>query len=292
VKSFVLFLIAISVSISSFADEGFNVVQAKDNIYVIFSPMGGNVIVATGSDGTFLIDDQLASNSEVIKAAAEKIKDIDIQFILNTHYHFDHTGGNEYFGEEGAIIIAHDNVRKRLSSKQFISFFEKEMLPLSKAGLPKVTISNDMTLHYNDDEIRFKHIPNAHTDGDIVSYFTKANVIVTGDLVFSGMFPFIDIDHGGSVKGLIAGYDEMLSMADDKTVIIPGHGPIMDKAGLQAYRDMMAGVVKNIEAAISDGKTLEQTIAAKPTAEFDKQFSGGFIISDAITTFVYKSLKQ
>ncbi|PCJ97887.1 MAG: MBL fold metallo-hydrolase [Zetaproteobacteria bacterium] len=273
-------------------NDDVKIIQVKNNIYQLISPMGGNVTVSTGEDGTFIFDDQLSGRSEIIKSAVKSINDQDIKFILNTHYHFDHTGGNEFFGEENAIIVAHDNVRKRLSTEQFITYFSKKMPPLSKAGLPVVTFSKDITFHHNNDDIKITHIPNAHTDGDAIAYFTNQNIIVAGDIIFNGMYPFIDTEHGGSIHGLIAAHDTLLAIANDDTIIVPGHGPLMNKAELQTYRHALATITKNIERAIKDGKTLEQTIATKPTKDFDETLGKGFIGPDAFTTILYNHLNN
>lgn len=278
---------------SAYAQESdVKIIQVKNNIHVLVSPQGGNVVTSTGEDGTFIIDDQLAGRSALIKAAAKSINDQDIKFVLNTHYHFDHTGGNEFFGKENAIIVAHDSVRERLSTKQFITYFKKEMPPLSKAGLPVVTFSKDMTFHHNGNDIKVVHVPHAHTDGDVVAYFVNENVIVAGDTIFNGMYPFIDTEHGGSIHGLIAAHDTLLALANDETIIIPGHGPLMNKVELHTYQQALATIAKNIETAIESGKTLEQTVTAKPTQAFDEKMGSGFIGPDAFTTILYNHLSQ
>lgn len=274
------------------AADNIETIQVKDNIYVLVSPKGGNVAVSVGDDGAFLIDDQLAGRSEIVESAVKEIGNKDIKFILNTHYHFDHSGGNEYLGKKGAIIVAHDNVRQRLSTKQFITYFKREMLPMSNAGLPTVTISDNMTFHYNNDDIRFVHTPEAHTDGDTVAYFEKSNVIVAGDLVFNGFYPFIDVEHGGSIKGLIKGIDVLLGIATQETVVIPGHGDIMSKSELQSYRDMLAAISEKIESAIKAGKTFEQIIDEKPTQAFDDKIEDGIVPPDAFVKIVYESLNN
>ncbi len=277
---------------SAHAQNDVKITPLKNNIHMLVSPQGGNIVTSTGEDGTFIIDDQLGGRSEIIEAAVKSINDQDIKFILNTHYHFDHSGGNEFFGAKNALIVAHDNVRKRLSTRQFITYFKREMLPLSKAGLPTLTFAHDMTFHYNGSSINIIHIPAAHTDGDAVAHFTDENIIVAGDLIFNGMYPFIDIEHGGSVMGIIAGLDVLLTLADDKTVIVPGHGPLMNKSGLQTYRQTLATIAEHIKSAIKDGKTREQTIAAKPTQEFDATLGKGFIGPDAFVSFLYDDLSR
>jgi cyclase len=285
------YLFLVLLSFPTYAVEGVDVVKVKENIHVLISPAGGNVVVSTGEDGTFLIDDQLPGRSELILSAVKEIDQQEIKFVLNTHYHFDHVSGNELFGEQGAVIVAHDNVRQRLSTRQFISYFQKEFLPHNKAGLPSVTISDQMTLHYNNDEIHLFHTPAAHTDGDVVAIFTQANVIVGGDLVFNGRYPFLDVEHGGSIKGLINGLDSLLAIADDKTTVIPGHGGIMNKSELQYFRDMLNTISNNVEAAINEGKTLAQVIADKPSINFDEEFGQSLIPADDLVTAIYKSLK-
>ncbi|MDY6974321.1 MAG: MBL fold metallo-hydrolase, partial [Thermodesulfobacteriota bacterium] len=193
---------------------------------------GGNIGVFTGGDGTFLIDDQFASLTESIVASIKSVGGQFPRFLINTHYHSDHTGGNENLGQGRTLIFSHDNVRERLRSDSFIEEFNMKQAALGHDGLPVVTFSRDITFHLNKDIIHVMHVPHAHTDGDTLIYFEKANVIHTGDVFFNGFYPFIDINHGGSMKGMIKAVDKILSLADDKTKIIPGHGPLGDKEQL------------------------------------------------------------
>lgn len=291
IRSLLTLAIAIT-PFSTHAEEGVEVTKVTDNIHVLVSPMGGNVVLSSGSDGAFIIDDQLTGRSEIIEDAVEDIADEEVKFILNTHYHFDHTGGNEYFGEEDAVIIAQDNVRKRLSTKQFIAYFNKELPPLSKEGLPVVTFAEGLNLHYNDDDVRIIHLPNAHTDGDATAYFAKQNVLAAGDTIFNGMYPFIDTEHGGSIKGLVGALDTLLTLADDNTKIIPGHGAVMNKSEMQEYRDMLANITDVINAAVQSGKTLEETIALKPTQYFNEGKENGIVKPDDFVKIVYEDLKK
>ncbi len=288
-------LIIFTLLVASFAAQAqsdVEVSQVKDNIHLIVSPQGGNVAVSVGEDGTFIIDDQLSERSAIIEKAIKSISDKGIQFILNTHYHFDHTGGNEFFGGKGSIIVAHDNVRKRLSTRQFITYFKREMPPMPKAGLPVVTFEDDITFHYNGDSIKIIYLPAAHTDGDAAAYFTNENVIVTGDTVFGGRYPFIDVEHGGSIKGTIGAADTFLKLANAQTIIVPGHGPLMNKSDLQAYRNTLATITKRVEGEIKAGKTLEQVIAAKPTKEFDDTMGKGLVAPDAFVSIIYEDLSR
>ena len=284
-----LSLCAVSLSLSNSANAESDVVitPVKDNLYMFVSPHGGNVTASTGDDGTFIIDDQLTGRSALVESAIQTITDKPIKFILNTHYHFDHTGGNEYFGENDAVIMAHDNVRQRLSTDQFITHFGREMPALSKAGLPVLTFAENMSFHYNDDEIKIIHLANAHTDGDAIAHFVSNNVIVAGDTVFNSMYPFIDTEHGGSIDGLIAAHSAILSLANADTIIVPGHGGLMSKAELQSYQQNLTIIATRVKEAKSQGKPLEQSIAAKLTKDFDKTMGNGVVGPDAFVTILY-----
>lgn len=264
----------------------------KDNIYVLIGEEGGNVTASIGEDGVFIIDDQLGDQSDALIEAIESISDREITFVMNTHYHFDHTGNNEMLGEDEAVILAHDNVRKRLSSDQYITFFKKNTHALKPEGLPKVTFDQDMSLHYNGDTVKLTHLPNAHTDGDAIAHFIEDNIIVAGDTIFNGMYPFIDAEHGGSIKGIIAAQDKIIMMADEQTVIIPGHGAILNKAELLTQRNALDDIKSKIELAIAQGQTKEETIASKPTAEYDTLLNNGFIKADTFVSFLYDHLGE
>lgn len=292
-KHFILALAALSIlPHSANAQSDIIITKVSDSIHMLVSPDGGNVTASVGEDGTFIIDDNLPGRSEPLMNAIKSIKDQDIKFVLNTHYHNDHTGTNEAFGENGAIIVAHDNVRTRLSNKQVIEFFDKTIEPLSKEGLPIVTFSSDMGIHYNNNDIEIIHVPNAHTDGDAIAYFKQENVITTGDALFNGIYPFIDVEHGGTIKGMIAAQDKILELADDQTSIIPGHGPLTNKAEIKEYQNALISITANVEAAIKGGKSLEDIQALKPTQEFDEKLGGGFIKPDVFVSFIYNSLDE
>ncbi len=244
--------------------------------YVMYG-IGGNLGVSVGDDAVFVIDDQYAPMTPKIAAAIKALTDKPVQFVLNTHWHGDHTGGNENMAKAGSVLVAQENVRKRLSSEQFIQLFKSKVPASPKAALPVVTFTNDITFHLNGDEIFAFHVPKAHTDGDAVVYFKNSNVIHMGDTFFNGLYPFIDTSSGGSPDGVIAAADRVLALADDKTRIIPGHGPVSTKADLKAYRDMLATVNGRIKALIKDGKKLDDIQAAKPSAEFDEKWGKAFI---------------
>jgi glyoxylase-like metal-dependent hydrolase (beta-lactamase superfamily II) len=252
---------------------------------------GGNIGVSTGPDGVLIVDDQFAPLHPKIAAAVDALKSGPVRFVLNTHWHFDHTGGNELFGRGGALLVAQDAVRTRLAAGQFSKIFNMEIPPAPAAALPVVTFSEDLIFHWNGDEIEALHAPNAHTDGDAIVHFRKANAMHMGDVFVSGRYPFIDLESGGSLSGVIAGCDRALAIADAKTRIIPGHGPLSGRDELIAYRDMLMLARERIEAAIAAGTSLEKLIADSPLADLDPVWGGGFVKPEAFLRSVYASLE-
>ena len=226
---------------------------------------GGNIGVSVGDDGVFIIDDQFAPLTGRIKAAIAEFTDKPVQFVVNTHFHYDHTDGNESFGGEGAVIVAHDNSRTRMSSDQVIEFFDHNQEAYSAAGLPEITFAESMTFHYNGHTIDVFHAPRAHTDGDAIIHFREANVFHTGDVFVSYGLPFIDQPNGGSVDGMIAAAYRLAGMANDDTRFIPGHGQLSNKGDLIAFAEMLITLRDRIQGLIDEGKTLEEVIAADPT---------------------------
>lgn len=253
---------------------------------------GGNIGVSTGSDGILVIDDQYAPLTEKILAAIKAISDRPVDFIVNTHWHGDHTGGNENMGKAGAVIVAHRNVRARMSTEQFSSFFDRTTPPSPPGALPVVTFTEDVSFHFNGDELHVFHVEPAHTDGDSVVHWRSTNVFHMGDLFFNGGYPYIDLGSGGSADGIIAAVNRVLELANDESKIIPGHGELSNKQELTAYRDMMVEVRSRISEHVTAGKSLEQVLAANPTQDLDAQWGTGFIKGNQITEFVYRSLSN
>jgi glyoxylase-like metal-dependent hydrolase (beta-lactamase superfamily II) len=251
---------------------------------------GGNLAVSTGEDGVFLVDDQYAPLTGKIRAAIATVSDAPIRFVFNTHWHGDHTGGNENLGRAGALIFAHDNVRKRLSAEQFMEALDRPVPRSPEAALPVVTFTDTVTFHLNGDEVHAFHLPPAHTDGDALVHFRRANVIHMGDIYFSSGFPFVDVSSGGSVDGVIAAVDRVLDVADANTKLIPGHGPLSNRVELEKYRGMLVAIRDRVRGALADGQTLDQVLAARPTREFDQVWGKGFIDPERFVRIVYRSL--
>lgn len=259
------------------------------NVYML-TGQGGNLGLAVGGEGAVLVDDQFAPLHEAIVGAIEELEAgaSERVFLLNTHFHPDHTDGNELFGDAGAVIVAHENVRRRLAVEQVIPFFDMTHPALAPEGLPVLTFTRDVKLHLNGDEIEVTHLGGpAHTDGDAVVFFRNANVLHAGDLVFLNSYPFIDLDNGGSVTGVIAALDRLLELTGDATRVIPGHGPVSDRQGLARYRDMLGTIHERVKALAAEGKDLAAVRAARPSADFDADWAG-FIDGDAFVGLLYR----
>jgi len=271
-----------------FSNVKITATKVAGTVYML-TGSGGNIGVSAGDDGIVIIDDQFAPLAPKIKEALKAISDKPLKFIINTHYHGDHTGGNEVFGAD-APIVAHENVRKRLQSGS--TFNGRVTPPASKVALPVVTFNDRATIHANGEDIRAVHIPNGHTDGDAVIYFPNANVVHMGDDFLNGLFPIIDIENGGSVKGMIAGVEKVLATLPDDVKIIPGHGTLGDKKALRAYADMMKATYAAVEKEVKAGKTLEQVKAAKPLAAWDDTLGKGGIPTDRYVETLFNDLSR
>jgi glyoxylase-like metal-dependent hydrolase (beta-lactamase superfamily II) len=264
-------------------------VQKVSGTVYMLEGAGGNIGASVGDDGIVVVDDEFLPLAEKIEAALKGITDKPVKFVLNTHYHGDHTGGNSHFGEK-APIIAQENVRKRLASGSKTRFGEAP--PAPKAALPVITFEDKVSVHLNGEDIHAIHIPAGHTDGDAVIFFPQSNVVHMGDDFFNGgIFPFIDLESGGSVQGMIAGDEKVLSEVPNDVKIIPGHGPVGTKDDLRKFITMLKETSAAMEAGIKQGKTLAQLKQEKVLAKWDS-FGQSFIKTDLFTEILYDSLTK
>jgi len=262
--------------------------KVAEGIWVL-AGAGGNIAVSAGADGVFLVDDEWAPMTPKVKAAVAALSDRPLRFILNTHWHPDHTGGNKDLGEAGTLIVAHDNVRLRMSTDQFIEAMGMKFPPSPARALPVVTFNDAVTLHLNGDDVEAFHVPPAHTDGDAIVHFRRAGVVHMGDLFFNGMYPFVDLSSGGSFEGYIAAADRALALGEG-TRIIPGHGPVGTRADLRAYRDMLVTVRDRVKPLVQAGKTPAEVVAARPLADLDAKWGNGFMKPEQFLSIVVQSM--
>jgi cyclase len=251
---------------------------------------GGNLAASVGEDGVLLVDDQFAPLTERILASLAEVSPERPRFVLNTHWHGDHTGGNENLEAAGSVIVAHATVRKRMSTEQFVQAFGRKVPASPPGALPVLSFERSLTFHLNGQDILAFHVPAAHTDGDVVVHFRGADVIHTGDTLFNGFYPFIDLSSGGSIGGLIAAVEQVLAIAGPATQIIPGHGVLAARADLVVYRDMLVTARDRVQQLIDEGKNPEAIVAAKPTADLDAKWGGGFMKPDFFTATLAQSL--
>lgn len=283
---FILF-ISIAIHAQRFDNVEIKTTKLSKNTYMLVGA-GGNIGLSVGEDGVFIIDDQFAPLSEKILTAIKALSDKPLKFLVNTHYHGDHSGGNENMTKAGATIIAHDNVKKRLEAKQRDGSFKP------KEALPVITFNDKLNIAINDESVAVFHVEHAHTDGDAILYFTESNVLHTGDTYFNGRYPYIDLNSGGSVNGYIEAARRGLMVIDDDTKIIPGHGKLSNKEEYKSFLTMLETLRTNIQKAIDDGKTEDEVKADTSLTKTydDLGYGTGFINSERIRLTFYKSLKE
>lgn len=291
-----LFAIAISLSLVTTAlahsvhapkemQQDVKTVKITDTIYML-QGSGGNIGVSNGKDGLLIIDDDVPQVTQKIADALKQFSPNAPKFIMNTHWHFDHVGGNVFFGKAGSTIISHLNVRKRVMVT--VTMFGQEIKALEPAGWPMLTFEQSMSVHFNGDELNAVHYPTGHTDGDSIIFIKGANIIHMGDQFFNGFFPFVDLDSGGNVEGYIKNVGSVLAKIDGNTKVIPGHGPLTDKAGLQKFYDTLVESVDIIRKGMKKKKTLDQLKKEALPDKF-KSWGSGFIKTDQWIETVYKS---
>jgi len=293
-----LVLSVLAMASPSSAQQDFSAVQitmerVAPGVYML-QGSGGNIGVSVGADGVFLIDDQYAPLTDRILAAIAAITPERVRFVLNTHWHGDHTGGNENLGRTGAVIVAHDNVRERMGVEQVLERIGRpvSMTPASPAAaLPVVTFTEDVTFHLNGDEIRAFHVENAHTDGDVIVHFRDADVVHMGDTFFRDRFPFIDTATGGSIDGVIAAAGAGIAIMGPTTRVIPGHGALSTRADLIAYRDALQAMRDEVESILAEGHPLEHLLDFRPARAYAEAWGQDRAAEDAFVETIYHALE-
>ena len=250
--------------------------KINDHFYVIHG--AGNVGVLIGEDGVFLVDDHMADVTPELLAVIREMSDGPIRYVVNTHVHGDHSGGNPGMSNEGAVIMAHDNVRRRLvnDGKQ-------------ESSLPVITFNDEASVYLNGEAVRLIHVGHAHTDGDSIIYFEDSNIVHMGDVMFNNCFPFIDIGRGGSASGTLSAVEAVLNTIDDETVVVAGHGNTTNKAGLAAYHQAISVMVDSVAALKASGMSLEEVLEARPTAAYDETWTWMYGNAKSIVTAIYNS---
>lgn len=259
--------------------------QIRDGIYVLYGE-GGNIGVSVGEDATFIVDDQFAPLTDGIVDAIETISDRPVDFVINTHWHFDHTDGNENFGDAGALIVSHENSRERMTAEQLIELLDIHQEAYSHAGLPKVTFDEAVRFYLNGETIDVFHMGPAHTDGDAMVYFRESNVMHTGDVFVRYGLPFIDQPNGGSINGIVDVLGQLVEMTDAETVFIPGHGALARHADLIEFHSMLLTIQDRVGALIRQGRSFDEIMDTNPT----EGFTGAGIPSSDFVRIVYDSL--
>lgn len=258
-----------------------------ESIFLLRNSYGSNIGVYMGEDGMLLIDSHLREDIDSILVHLNDISSLPVKYLINTHWHFDHVENNEVFANQGAIIIAHENCRDRLSEDQVVPIFMPVQAATPKKGLPSIIFKDSMNIYINDEIVSVFHLPNAHTNSDAVIYFRNSNVLHTGDIFVRYGMPFLDLTNGGLIDGMIAACEYISALSNERTRIIPGHGPISNKQDLINYTDMLKTIRKRIVEAINDGQNLEQVIESKPAKEYNT-----FIDKEKLLELYYKSLQQ
>ena len=281
-------------TVGAFAQRDFSKVEIipekiTENIYML-KGSGGNIGVCIGEKGVLMIDSQFAPLSDKIKATIKKLSDQPIHYLVNTHWHGDHTGGNENMNSDEVLLVAHDNVYERMNKKNLMKAFTQSVPAAPGNALPELTFNDKMTLRFGGETVMIFHVDNAHTDGDAMVYFANSNVLHMGDTFFNGRYPYIDLSSGGSVDGLLNAVNTAIMVVDEDTKIIPGHGNLATKSDLLKYREVVLTVRDRVKKAIKQGKSLDAIKAAKLNADYDETWGAAFISGERIVDIMYTNL--
>ncbi len=294
-KSTYLSILSLLIALSVNAQTNYDTVQIKpikvaEQIYML-KGAGGNIGVMTGREGTLVIDNQFAPLSNKINGAIKTLDPAEIKFLINTHLHGDHSGGNENFKKMGVTMVAHDQVRERMMKESVNSRTNKATPPRDKEAWPAITFADKLNFHLNDENIILHHFDIGHTDGDVIVQFKKANVVHTGDAFVRYGYPFIDINSGGGVNGFINTLDKILLLIDDNTKVIPGHGEVATRADIKKVRDNIADIRDQVAAALKKGKKTEDIAALGITDKYDAEYGKGFVKGKDFVLMVAENLK-
>ncbi len=288
-------LVTLCPALAQAEEVSIQAIPARAGVYMLVG-QGGNIALSLGKDAPLIVDDQYAPLSEKIKAAIAKLPQAreggssEVRFVVNTHWHSDHTGGNENFGKSSAVIVAQENVRVQMSKDQFLAAFDAHIPASPEIALPVITFREEIDFHWNGEEIHVFHVPPAHTDGDSMVLFRKANVLHTGDIYFNGFYPFIDTSTGGGIDGMIAAAKQALHLANADTLIIPGHGPLSNREELTDYIAMLEGVRAAVQELLDRGANIDAVVEAKPTKTYDDEWADGFLKPETFARIVAESL--
>lgn len=268
-------------------------IPLRGQVYHVSGAAGGNIVAQIGTEGILLVDaGSVAAHQPFIREALNSRSTKPVKYLVNTHWHQDHTTGNVPWGEAGAEIIAHENVAQRLKVAQDIPFLDRHIAPLHEKGWPTEIFKDVKLLHFNGEKIGILHLSAGHTDGDALVYFNNANVAHMGDLYFNGLYPYIGIESGGSIRGMIDVIGRVIGDMDEQTLVVPGHGPVSNKGELAIYLNMLTEIRNAILLMVNAGKTLEEVLAARPTAKFDADWGQVWLTGDDFTRLVYLDLTR
>ncbi len=294
-KKQIVFLIGVIVVNGALAQENFDTVKIRpirvaEHIHML-KGSGGNIGVLTGKDGVLMIDDQFAPLSQKIKDAIKTLDPGEIRFLINTHVHGDHSGGNENFKRMGVTVIAHDRVRERMMKVHVDKASKETTPPRDKDAWPVITVTDKISFHLNDEDIDVLHFSSGHTDGDVIVYFKKANVFHTGDMFVRYGYPYIDASRGGGINVFIAYLDKLLPLMDENSKVIPGHGELATKADVKVFRDKLADIRDQVAAALKKGKKVEDIPAMSISDKYDAEWGKGFLKGKDYILFIAEDLK-